>query len=212
MKDLEQFSLKYPLDIQFFAEPEGDDPANDPNDLANDKEAEAKYSDKDLNDRLAAATGKERAKILKSLGYETEEDLKKDIEAHKEYLKTKKSAEELANDAKSDAEAKRDEALKELEGYKQKEIMTQAGVDPAFFDFVSFKASKEVNEKVDFKKSLDVFLKENPKYLAESDEDEESDPIAKSMKSSLELQNKKKKSATPISAADIINQMKKGKK
>lgn len=41
------------------------------------------------------------------------------------------------------------------------------GVKPDDLDYVLFKVSKQVNEKTDFKKAADTFLKENPRFTGQ---------------------------------------------
>ena len=61
-------------------------------------------------------------------------------------------------------EKERDEARKELESYKQKELLKESGVDAKYTDFVLFEVSKKVDDKTDFKTALKAFLKDNPQY------------------------------------------------
>lgn len=53
---------------------------------------------------------------------------------------------------------------KELESYKQKDILKENGVDAKYTDFVLFEVSKKVDDKTDFKTALKAFLKDNPHY------------------------------------------------
>ena len=64
----------------------------------------------------------------------------------------------------SQIEKERDEARKELEAYKQKELLKESGVDTKYIDFVLFEVSKKVDDKTDFKTALKAFLKDNPQY------------------------------------------------
>ncbi|MGN0276763.1 MAG: hypothetical protein ACI4CZ_06165 [Hominisplanchenecus sp.] len=64
----------------------------------------------------------------------------------------------------SQIEKERDEARKELEAYKQKELLKESGVDTKYTDFVLFEVSKKVDDKTDFKTALKAFLKDNPQY------------------------------------------------
>ena len=61
-------------------------------------------------------------------------------------------------------EKERDDAKKELESYKQKDILKENGVDAKYTDFVLFEVSKKVDDKTDFKTALKAFLKDNPHY------------------------------------------------
>lgn len=61
-------------------------------------------------------------------------------------------------------EKERDDAKKELEAYRQKDILKENGVDAKYTDYVLFEVSKKVDDKTDFKTALKAFLKENPHY------------------------------------------------
>lgn len=61
-------------------------------------------------------------------------------------------------------EKERDDALKELEAHKQKDILKESGVDARYTDFVLFEVAKKVDDKTDFKTALKAFLKDNPQY------------------------------------------------
>lgn len=58
----------------------------------------------------------------------------------------------------------RDAAQKELQKLKNEKILTGKGVKADDLDYVMFKVSKLVDDKTDFTKAAEKFLKENPKY------------------------------------------------
>lgn len=58
----------------------------------------------------------------------------------------------------------RDDALREVEQMKNEKILTTHGVKAEDLDYVMFKISKMVDEKTDFKKAAEKFLKENPRF------------------------------------------------
>ena len=58
----------------------------------------------------------------------------------------------------------RDAAQKELQELKNEKILTGQGVKADDLDYVMFKVSKLVDDKTDFTKAAEKFLKENPKY------------------------------------------------
>ena len=58
----------------------------------------------------------------------------------------------------------RDDALKKVAEMENMEYLRSKGVKQEDLDYVLFKASKNVNDKTDFKKAADAFLKENPRY------------------------------------------------
>lgn len=61
-------------------------------------------------------------------------------------------------------EKERDEAKKELEQMKHLNILRDKGVKSDDLDYVMFKIEKLVDEKTDFAKAAEKFLKENPRY------------------------------------------------
>lgn len=58
----------------------------------------------------------------------------------------------------------RDAAQKELQELKNEKILIGKGVKADDLDYVMFKVSKLVDDKTDFTKAAEKFLKENPKY------------------------------------------------
>lgn len=58
----------------------------------------------------------------------------------------------------------RDEALKKLENMEHEKLLTNKGVRADDMDYVLFKVGKLVDEKTDFAKAAEKFLKENPRY------------------------------------------------
>lgn len=58
----------------------------------------------------------------------------------------------------------RDDALKKVAEMENMEYLRSKGVKQEDLDYVLFKAGKNVNDKTDFKKAADAFLKENPRY------------------------------------------------
>lgn len=58
----------------------------------------------------------------------------------------------------------RDNALKELEQVKNEKVLSANGVKVEDLDYVMFKVSKLVDDKTDFTKAAEKFLKENPRF------------------------------------------------
>lgn len=81
-------------------------------------------------------------------------DAIKDFKAKKEANKPNVSA----------IEKERDEARAELENLKNTNFLRDKGVRADDLDYVVFKVSKLVDDKTDFKKAAEKFLKENPRY------------------------------------------------
>lgn len=57
-----------------------------------------------------------------------------------------------------------DEALKENARMKNEKILAEKGVRSEDLDYVIFKVEKMVDEKTDFKKAAEKYLKENPRF------------------------------------------------
>ncbi len=67
----------------------------------------------------------------------------------------------------SAVEKERDAALAQVEEMKNTNYLRDKGVKPDDLDYVLFKVSKQVNDKTDFKKAADAFLKENPRFTGQ---------------------------------------------
>lgn len=59
-----------------------------------------------------------------------------------------------------------DEALKENVRMKNEKILAEKGVKSEDLDYVMFKVEKMVDDKTDFKKAAEKYLKENPRFAA----------------------------------------------
>ena len=61
----------------------------------------------------------------------------------------------------------RDEARRELENYKNNAFLKEKGVRADDVDYVSFKASQLIDDKMDFKQAVEKFLKDNPRFTGQ---------------------------------------------
>jgi len=61
-------------------------------------------------------------------------------------------------------ERERDEALEEIQRYKNEKTLSEMRVRPEDLDYVTFKVSQLVTDKKDFKAAATEWLKENPRY------------------------------------------------
>lgn len=61
----------------------------------------------------------------------------------------------------------RDAALAQVEEMKNTGYLRDKGVKPDDLDYVLFKVSKQADDKTDFKKAADAFLKENPRFTGQ---------------------------------------------
>ena len=64
-------------------------------------------------------------------------------------------------------EKERGAALAQVEEMKNINYLRDKGVKPDDIDYVLFKVGKNVDDKTDFKKAADAFLKENPRFTGQ---------------------------------------------
>lgn len=64
----------------------------------------------------------------------------------------------------SQLEKERDTYKNQIEQMQNEKILTTKGVRPEDLDYVMFKVEKMVDDKTDFKKAAEKFLKENPRF------------------------------------------------
>lgn len=64
-------------------------------------------------------------------------------------------------------EQERDTALKQVEEMKNNNLLRDKGVKADDMDYVMFKVAQLVDDKTDFTKAAEKFLKENPKFTRE---------------------------------------------
>lgn len=67
----------------------------------------------------------------------------------------------------SKVEQERDAALAKVAEMENTNYLRDKGVKPDDLDYVLFKVSKQVDDKTDFKKAADAFLKENPRFTGQ---------------------------------------------
>ena len=79
-------------------------------------------------------------------------------------LRAKKAAQQPNVTA---VEQERDAALAQVEEMKNINYLRDKGVKPDDIDYVLFKVGKNVDDKTDFKKAADAFLKENPRFTGQ---------------------------------------------
>lgn len=64
----------------------------------------------------------------------------------------------------SQIEKERDDYKKQVEGMQNEKVLTGKGVKADDLDYVMFKVNQMVDDKTDFKKAAEKFLKENPRF------------------------------------------------
>lgn len=79
-------------------------------------------------------------------------------------FKAKKAAQQPNVSA---VEKQRDEALAKVAEMENTNYLRDKGVKADVLDYVLFKVSKNVDDKTDFKKAADAFLKENPRFTGQ---------------------------------------------
>ena len=79
-------------------------------------------------------------------------------------FKTKKAASQPNVTA---VEKERDAALAKVAEMENSNYLRDKGVKADDLDYVLFKVSKQVDDKTDFKKAADAFLKENPRFTGQ---------------------------------------------
>lgn len=67
----------------------------------------------------------------------------------------------------SRVEQERDAALAKVAEMENTNYLRDKGVKPDDLDYVLFKANQKVDDKTDFKKAADAFLKENPRFTGQ---------------------------------------------
>ncbi len=110
--------------------------------------------------RAEQASGEALAKYFESQGM-TQEEIKTAIAD----FKTKKAASQSNISA---LEQQRDEALAKVTEMENTNYLRDKGVKSDDLDYVLFKVGKRTDDKTDFKKAADAFLKENPRFTGQS--------------------------------------------
>lgn len=67
----------------------------------------------------------------------------------------------------AEVQQERDAALAQVEEMKNTNYLRDKGVKADDLDYVLFKVGKKVDNKTDFKKAADAFLKENPRFTGQ---------------------------------------------
>lgn len=118
------------------------------------------FSYEQLNEIATARAERAEKSALKS--YFTQQGLS---EAEAQQAIDKFKADRKAQQPNLDAiKQERDEALAQLENMKNQQLLTSKGVKAEDVDYVSFKIKQLVDDKTDFAKATEKFLKENPRF------------------------------------------------
>ncbi len=82
-------------------------------------------------------------------------------QALSDYREKKRASQPNVSEIQEELEAERAKNAQ----YENEKILIKKGVKPEDLDYVAFKSAKLVDEKTDFAKAADKFLKENPRFI-----------------------------------------------
>lgn len=160
---------KMKLNIQFFAEPEAGGNAAETQGAGSGNGSQGNaggttYTYEQAEEIASARAMRAEQAALKSYFKQqgmTEEEVK---QAMTDYRQKK----ELQKPNITAIEKERDAAIEKAKKYEEEKILSGMNVKTDDLDYVTFKVSKLVTEKKDFKTAAAEFLKENPRYASES--------------------------------------------
>lgn len=115
-------------------------------------------------EQIAEARAEHASRAALAKYFESQGMTQEEITAAIADFKAKKAASQPDVTA---VEKQRDAALAQVEEMKNTNYLRDKGVKPDDLDYVLFKVSKQVDDKTDFKKAADVFLKDNPRFTGQ---------------------------------------------
>lgn len=115
-------------------------------------------------EQIAEARAEHASRAALAKYFESQGMTQDEITAAITDFKTKKAASQPNVSA---IEKQRDEALAQVEEMKNTNYLRDKGVKADDLDYVLFKVSRGVDDKTDFKKAADAFLKENPRFTGQ---------------------------------------------
>lgn len=163
------------LDLQLFAEGDGDSSAggdnnvggddnnNDVNHGTDNNHGEKTFTQSEVSNMMAKEKKEGKRAILKSLGFESEDDAKKAIEGYNKYLEGQKSESEKQKEALDKANSEKTEALKRAKAAENKVACYNSGIASEYIDDVLAIASTKVSDEKDLVEVLKE-MKEDKKY------------------------------------------------
>lgn len=171
-KKNEEKLLKF--DLQLFAEGEGDtstggdggsDNGNneDVDHGTDEKHGEKTFTQSEVSNMMAKEKKEGKRAILKSLGFESEDDAKKAIEGYNKYLEGQKSESEKQKEALDKANSEKAEALNRAKAAENKVACYNSGIASEYIDDVLAIASTKVSDEKDLVEVLKE-MKEDKKY------------------------------------------------
>ena len=115
-------------------------------------------------EQIAEARAEHASRAALAKYFESQGMTQDEITAAIADFKTKKAASQPDVSA---VEKQRDDALAKVAEMENTNYLRDKGVKPDDLDYVLFKVSKQVDDKTDFKKAADTFLKENPRFTGQ---------------------------------------------
>lgn len=115
-------------------------------------------------EQIAEARAEHASRAALAKYFESQGMTQDEITAAIADFKTKKAAQQPNVSA---VEKQRDEALAKVAEMENTNYLRDKGVKSDDLDYVLFKVSKNVDDKTDFKKAADAFLKENPRFTGQ---------------------------------------------
>ena len=130
--------------LQFFAEGEGDNNNNDNGsneggneDQNSNNSGEKTFTQAEVTAMMTKEKNEGKRSILKSLGYKSEEDIKKALEEYNKYLESKKTDEEKSKEELQKANEAKNEAMQRASIAESKIACFEAGVNKDYIDDIT---------------------------------------------------------------------------
>ena len=154
--------------LQFFGDENSDDASGNKGGTENGDQTPSESGDKTFTQaEVTAMMTKEKKEgkrsILKSLGFETEEDAKKAIEAYNKSLEDKKTDDEKKDEKIKSIGIEKDEALSRAKTAESKLACFEAGVNKDYIDDIMAIASTKVTDDKDLSTVIKE-MKDDKKY------------------------------------------------
>lgn len=115
-------------------------------------------------EQIAEARAEHASRAALAKYFESQGMTQDEITAAITDFKTKKAAQQPDV---TKVEQERDAALAKVTEMENTSYLRDKGVKADDLDYVLFKVNKKVDDKTDFKKAADIFLKENPRFIGQ---------------------------------------------
>lgn len=163
------------LDLQLFAEGDGDSSAggdnnvggddnnNDVNHGTDENHGGKVFSQSEVSNMMTKEKNEGKRSILKALGFKSEDEAKEAIEKYNKYLEDQKSEADKQKEALDKANNEKTEALKRAKAAEDKVACYNSGIITEYIDDVLAIASTKVSDEKDLVTVLKE-MKEDKKY------------------------------------------------